>query len=81
MMSQASYRACRRWARVQMADSGKDVGMVADDGHVWLGAVQPEQQFLVTWETRQQCRFTLPSHLKTFAAYAAMSVNHDEIHH
>ncbi|HHD2918839.1 fimbria/pilus outer membrane usher protein [Enterobacter kobei] len=50
-------------ARVQMADSGKDVGIVADEGHVWLGAVQPEQQFLVTWGDASQCRFTLPSHL------------------
>ena len=34
-----------------------------DEGHVWLGAVQPEQQFLVTWGDASQCRFTLPSHL------------------
>lgn len=50
-------------ARVQMADSGKDVGIVADEGHVWLGAVQPEQQFTVTRGDASQCRFTLPSHL------------------
>ncbi|ESN17289.1 fimbrial usher protein [Enterobacter sp. MGH 24] len=51
-------------ALVSLQNTDQQVGMVADDGHVWLGAVQPEQQFRVTWGDNQQCRFSLPSHLK-----------------
>lgn len=51
-------------ALVKLKENGQDVGMVADDGHVWLGAVQPEQQFVVVWGDKQQCHFSLPSHLE-----------------
>lgn len=51
-------------AAVKLMENGQDVGMVADEGHVWLGAVQPEQQFVVVWGDNQQCRFSLPSHLE-----------------
>ena len=51
-------------ALVRLQDNGLQVGMVAEEGRVWLGAVQPEQQFLVTWGDNQQCRFSLPSHLE-----------------
>ncbi|MCZ6029287.1 hypothetical protein O5266_29485, partial [Escherichia coli] len=36
-------------AIVRLEESDLQVGMVADEGHVWLGAVEPEQQFRVTW--------------------------------
>lgn len=51
-------------AVVRLLESDPQIGMVADDGHVWLGAVEPEQQFRVTWGDKQQCRFSLPSHLE-----------------
>jgi len=51
-------------AVVHLLESDLQIGMVADDGHVWLGAVEPEQQFRVTWGDKQQCRFSLPSHLE-----------------
>lgn len=51
-------------ALVRLQDNGLQVGMVAEEGRVWLGAVQPEQQFLVTWGDNHQCRFSLPSHLE-----------------
>jgi len=51
-------------AAVSLLENGRQIGMVADDGHVWLGAVEPEQQFRVTWGEHQQCRFSLPSHLE-----------------
>lgn len=49
-------------AIVRLEANDLQVGMVADEGHVWLGAVEPEQQFRVTWGDNQQCRFLLPSH-------------------
>lgn len=51
-------------AVVRLLENDRQIAMVADDGHVWLGAVEPEQQFRVTWGDNQQCRFTLPSHLE-----------------
>lgn len=51
-------------AVVSLLENDRQIGMVADDGHVWLGAVEPEQQFRVTWGEHQQCRFSLPSHLE-----------------
>ncbi|AEN66432.1 fimbrial biogenesis outer membrane usher protein [Enterobacter soli] len=51
-------------ALVRLQENGLQVGMVADEGHVWLGAVEPDQQFLVTWGDNNQCRFSLPSHLE-----------------
>jgi outer membrane usher protein FimD/PapC len=51
-------------ALVRLEESGQQIGMVADEGHVWLGAVEPDQQFLVTWGDNNQCRFSLPSHLE-----------------
>ncbi|MEE9954966.1 fimbrial biogenesis outer membrane usher protein [Enterobacter quasihormaechei] len=51
-------------AIVHLLESDLQIGMVADEGHVWLGAVEPEQQFRVTWGDNQQCRFSLPSHLE-----------------
>lgn len=51
-------------AAVSLLENGRQIGMVADDGHVWLGAVEPKQQFRVTWGEHQQCRFSLPSHLE-----------------
>lgn len=51
-------------AQVLLQESGQEVGIVADEGHIWLGAVKPEQQFLVTWGDNNQCRFSLPSHLE-----------------
>ena len=51
-------------AIVRLEANDLQVGMVADEGHVWLGAVEPEQQFRVTWGDNQQCRFSLPSHLE-----------------
>ena len=41
-------------AIVRLLDNDRQIGMVADDGHVWLGAVEPEQQFRVTWGDRSQ---------------------------
>ena len=51
-------------AVVRLLENDRQIAMVADDGHVWLGAVEPEQQFRVTWGDNQQCRFALPSHLE-----------------
>ncbi|MEZ0532950.1 fimbria/pilus outer membrane usher protein [Enterobacter sp. KB-221C9] len=51
-------------AVVRLLENDQQIAMVADDGHVWLGAVEPEQQFRVTWGDNQQCRFALPSHLE-----------------
>lgn len=51
-------------AIVRLLENDQQIGMVADEGHVWLGAVEPEQQFRVTWGDNQQCRFSLPSHLE-----------------
>ena len=51
-------------AIVRLEASNLQVGMVADEGRVWLAAVEPEQQFRVTWGDNQQCRFSLPSHLE-----------------
>ena len=51
-------------AVVRLQENDRQIAMVADDGHVWLGAVEPEQQFRVTWGDNQQCRFALPSHLE-----------------
>jgi outer membrane usher protein FimD/PapC len=51
-------------AVVRQLEDDRQIAMVADDGHVWLGAVEPQQQFRVTWGDNQQCRFTLPSHLE-----------------
>ncbi|EMI4478326.1 fimbria/pilus outer membrane usher protein [Enterobacter hormaechei] len=51
-------------AIVRLDECNLQVGMVADEGRVWLGAVEPEQQFRVTWGDNQQCRFSLPSHLE-----------------
>lgn len=51
-------------AVVRLLENERQIAMVADDGHVWLGAVEPEQQFRVTWGDNQQCRFALPSHLE-----------------
>lgn len=50
-------------ALVMIAETGQQVGMVAEEGHIWLGAVQPEQQFRVTWGAENQCRFALPARL------------------
>ncbi len=67
-------------AIVRPDESNLQVGMVADEGRVWLGAVEPEQQFRVTWGDNQQCRFSLPSHLKKYAVDTAVPVrNHHEI--
>lgn len=54
----------RLGAVVRQLEDDRQIAMVADDGHVWLGAVEPQQQFRVTWGDNQQCRFTLPSHLE-----------------
>ncbi|NJQ21999.1 fimbrial biogenesis outer membrane usher protein [Pantoea sp. LS15] len=51
-------------AVVRLLENDRQIAMVADDGHVWLGAVEPQQEFRVTWGDNQQCRFTLPSHLE-----------------
>lgn len=51
-------------AQVRLQNEGPDVGIVAEDGHIWLGAVKPDQQFLVTWGDNNQCRFSLPSLLE-----------------
>lgn len=51
-------------AVVRLLENDKQIAMVADDGHIWLGAVEPEQQFRVMWGDNQQCRFALPSHLE-----------------
>ncbi|RSB33510.1 fimbria/pilus outer membrane usher protein [Enterobacter cloacae] len=50
-------------AQVREQDSGKEVGIVAQDGHIWLGAVNAEQHFTVTWGDNQQCHFSLPASL------------------
>ncbi|MBT0647423.1 hypothetical protein KJJ93_30995, partial [Escherichia coli] len=42
-------------AIVRLEASNLQVGMVADEGRVWLAAVEPEQQFRVTWGDNQQC--------------------------
>ena len=51
-------------ALVRRSDNNSEIGMVAEEGHIWLGAVQPEQNFTVTWGDAKQCRFSLPSHLE-----------------
>ena len=55
------HAASRRPVREQ--DSGKEVGIIARDGHIWLGAVKAEQHFIVTWGDDQQCHFSLPASL------------------
>lgn len=45
------------------ADDGKsDVGMLSDEGHVWLSGVNEGQQFRVQWGNLS-CRITLPDTL------------------
>ncbi|WP_431139158.1 fimbria/pilus outer membrane usher protein [Enterobacter mori] len=51
-------------AQVREQDSGKEVGIVAQDGHLWLGAVKAEQHFTVTWGGDRQCHFSLPASLE-----------------
>lgn len=51
-------------AQVREQDSGQEVGIVAQDGHIWLGAVKAEQHFTVMWGDNQQCHFSLPTSLE-----------------
>lgn len=51
-------------AQVRQDDLAKSVGIVAQDGRIWLGAVKAEQHFTVTWGDNQQCRFSLPASLE-----------------
>ena len=51
-------------AQVLEQGSGKEMGIVAQDGHIWLGAVKADQHFTVTWGDAQQCRFSLPASLE-----------------
>lgn len=48
---------------VVLADDGKsDVGMLSEEGHVWLSGVNEGQQFSVQWGNLS-CRITLPDTL------------------
>lgn len=51
-------------ARVHDQETGVEVSIVAENGHLWLGAVKAEQHFTVTWGDGQQCRFSLPASLE-----------------
>lgn len=51
-------------AQVRDQDTGTEVGIVAENGHLWLGAVKAEQHFTVKWGDGQQCRFSLPATLE-----------------
>ncbi|WP_447856202.1 fimbria/pilus outer membrane usher protein [Enterobacter sp. WI-ESBL-E8] len=51
-------------ARVHDQETGAEVSIVAENGHLWLGAVKAEKHFTVTWGDGQQCRFSLPASLE-----------------
>ena len=51
-------------AQVRDQDTGTEVGIVAENGHLWLGAVKAEQHFTVRWGDGQQCGFSLPASLE-----------------
>lgn len=51
-------------ARVHDQETGAEVSIVAENGHLWLGAVKAEQHFTVAWGDGQQCRFSLPASLE-----------------
>ncbi|MDE4082823.1 MULTISPECIES: fimbria/pilus outer membrane usher protein [Enterobacter cloacae complex] len=51
-------------ALVRQRDSGQEMGIVAQDGHIWLGAVKAGQHFTVTWGDSQRCHFSLPATLE-----------------
>lgn len=51
-------------AQVRDQDNGTEVGIVAENGHLWLGAVKAEQHFTVRWGDGQQCGFSLPASLE-----------------
>ncbi|ALR78102.1 fimbria/pilus outer membrane usher protein [[Enterobacter] lignolyticus] len=51
-------------AVVRSDNGGMDVGMVSEEGHVWLSGVNGGQQFNLQWG-KNTCRITLPDALTT----------------
>lgn len=47
-------------AMVYTAD-GKNAGIIADDGQVWLSGMKPKETMQVRWDGATQCELTLPA--------------------
>ncbi|WP_249687194.1 FimD/PapC C-terminal domain-containing protein [Providencia stuartii] len=42
-------------------EKGREVGIVSDNGLVWLTAVQSEEKLNINWSNKIQCSTTLPT--------------------
>ncbi|HAU2959099.1 TPA: fimbrial biogenesis outer membrane usher protein [Salmonella enterica subsp. diarizonae] len=50
-------------AEVMPEGGNTDIGMISDDGHLWLSGVKGGQHYHVRWSGSHQCSFTLPDNL------------------
>ncbi|WP_259672914.1 FimD/PapC C-terminal domain-containing protein, partial [Providencia rettgeri] len=41
-------------------EKGREVGIISDNGLVWLTAVQSEERLNINWSNKNQCNTTLP---------------------
>lgn len=51
-------------AVVRTQDGISEIGMVSEEGHVWLSGIKNAQSLIVQWENRK-CTITLPDNLET----------------